>query len=271
MKEHKTRQILQITDLHLFGDDNHTLMGLQTSNTLEAVLNSVKLNMANGVLDPSCIVLSGDISQDYSLASYQKVLNYFDDFTCPIYALLGNHDNSYVFENAFLHSKINLDKKVILGNWLILLLNSHVPFQVGGHLSDGELSFLESELAANQDKFVLIFVHHHLLPCTALWLNKIDLANKERLFSIIDKYNCVVGVSSGHIHQNFHEMRNNVDYFTTPSTCLQFAENTENFKADVVMPGYRWFSLDSDGSCTSGIVRVAHEKSFVPDLFAKGY
>ena len=263
-------QILQITDTHLFGDDEK-LMGLSTTESLEAVVETVRLNMSVGVIAPNLILLTGDISQDYSLASYQKILNLFSDFTCPIHAILGNHDNSYVFDNVYLPSKINLSKKIQMNDWLILLLNSHIPFRVGGRLSDQELSFLESELAANQDKHVIIFLHHHVIPIKALWLNKIALENAEQFFYVIDKYQNVVSVICGHTHQDSLYRRNEVDYISTPSTCLQFAPITDKFKIDLIMPGFRWFNLCDVGDYTTGVVRISNNKKFLPDLNAKGY
>lgn len=266
----KSLQLLQITDTHLFSDDEK-LMGLPTSDSLAAVIENVKLNMANGVIDPDLLLLTGDISQDFTVASYQKILKFFSDFTCPIHAILGNHDNSYVFDTTFSNSKINLTKKIIANNWLILMLNSHVPFKVSGHLSDDELSFLDEELAANKDKHVAIFVHHHLIPINAIWLNKISLENARQFFDVIDKYSNIVGVFCGHIHQDSHHKRNNVDYISTPSTCLQFAKNTKGFKLDLIMPGYRWFNFCDDGTYSTGVVRIAYDEKLLPDEKAKGY
>lgn len=264
-------QILQITDTHLFADSEKKLVGIMTTHSLESVLAHVQKNIAAKRIVPDCIVLSGDISQDYTPTSYNKILNYFKDFPYPIFGMLGNHDNSVIFHKAFRRSIINLDKKIEKNGWLILLLNSHVPFEVGGYLHNNELLFLERELTNSAGKPVLIFVHHHVLPVGAHWLDNINLRNKDSFLGIIDKFTNIKAVVSGHVHQETFTERNNVHFLTTPATCLQFAKDSYNFKLDSVMPGYRTINLYNDGSYKTEVFRIDHDERFIPDLNSTGY
>jgi len=44
----------------------------------------------------------------------------------------------------------------------------------------------------------------------------------------------------------------------TPSTCMQFAQDTDEFQVDERPPAYRWIELGADGSVETGVEWV-HE------------
>jgi Icc protein len=56
----------------------------------------------------------------------------------------------------------------------------------------------------------------------------------------------------------------------SPSTCIQFAPNSEDFKLDERAPGYRWLRLHDDGRIETGVSRI--DASLFPvDLSGAGY
>ena len=57
---------------------------------------------------------------------------------------------------------------------------------------------------------------------------------------------------------------------SSPSSCIQFAPDSEDFKVDDQPPGYRWLDLHADGSIEAGISRVENVK-FDVDLESSGY
>jgi len=56
----------------------------------------------------------------------------------------------------------------------------------------------------------------------------------------------------------------------SPSTCVQFAPGSMNFRADDRPPGYRWLELHRDGRIDTGVSRVTDE-DFPVDLDSGGY
>ena len=65
-------------------------------------------------------------------------------------------------------------------------------------------------------------------------------------------------------------MRNDVRLLSTPSTCIQFEPQSEDFSIDTLAPGYRWLTLNPDGSLDTGISRVEGIE-FEIDMSVKGY
>jgi 3',5'-cyclic-AMP phosphodiesterase len=258
-------RILQITDLHLFEDERKSLLGIKTYETLQAVISNIKNESA--VIKPDVVVISGDISQDYSSKSYEVAQSVMSYFNCPIFAIPGNHDDPHLFASILCKDK-NIscsEKKVICGAWRVLLLNTQSPGDVFGFLANTEIDFLKQELEADQITPTLIFLHHHVLYVGSMWLDKIRLLNASIFLDIIAKYSNIYAVSCGHIHQEFATIYSGVSFLASPSTCLQFAQNSEIFKLDVLMPGYRWFELYSDKTFKTKVTRIKANKNFIPD------
>ena len=57
---------------------------------------------------------------------------------------------------------------------------------------------------------------------------------------------------------------------STPSTCVQFTPESEDFSVDMIAPGYRWLQLNPDGSIETKVSRVEGIE-FEIDLSVKGY
>ena len=63
-------------------------------------------------------------------------------------------------------------------------------------------------------------------------------------------------IFSGHVHQEFHHKINNVEFFTSPSSCYQFKSETDDFAIDKdVSYGYRVISLHGN-SLDTKVVRL---------------
>ena len=89
------------------------------------------------------------------------------------------------------------------------------------------------------------------------FIDKMGLNNADALFAITDRFPQVKGMIFGHIHQQFESARKNVRMIGSPSTCIQFKPESEQFQADGLPPAYRWFDLRADGTFETG-VRYVH-------------
>lgn len=262
-------RILQLTDLHLFGDPKTKLIGFNPCKSLQQVMVSVADSIVKK--PPNLLALTGDISQDYSLTSYETAKKIFHNFPCQIAATMGNHDYPPTFTDFFGDPTQDSNKLFTLDNWRILFLNSHWPEHVGGQLAQIELDFLCRALATSREQHVMIFLHHPVLPVGSHWLDKIMTTNAAQFLEIIDQYHNIKAVICGHIHQQTHIMRLGVSYLSTPSTSWQFAVQSYDFKLDTLMPGYRWIDLYENGTFQTEVVRIDNDDTLVPDLNSKGY
>jgi len=251
-------KILQLTDLHLFKDKKSELVALNPFQTLRHVTTKILSELEQN--RPDLIMLTGDISQDDSLESYQTAVKITQQFQCPTIATMGNHDNFEHFKNIF-GDATQLVTKPNMKNWRIIVLNSFWEQHVGGKLNDYELNFLQKNLADSLKQSVIIFLHHHVLPVDSTWIDKINLSNSPKFLEIIDQYQNIKAVVCGHIHQDTHIIRQGVSFYSSPSTCWQFLPKNSGFKLDTSMPGYRWITLNEDGSMQTEVVRIEYNSS----------
>jgi 3',5'-cyclic-AMP phosphodiesterase len=259
-------KILQLTDFHLFGDKEKKIVGMNPNTSLEKVFAIVKKDIAKQ--KPDLVVISGDLSQDNSVESYEIAKEKCSIFECPIAVIMGNHDNPSGLQKVF---STHCEKIFDFSTWRILFLNSHWPGHVAGILDQQEITFLNQELEKNKEKPTMIVLHHHVVPVASLWLDSLALKNVDAFFETINKFQNVKIVLCGHVHQESAIKYNEADFITSPSTSLQFAGNSANFRLDSVMPGYRWIELFDDGTYKTNVVRIADDRQFIPDLDSKGY
>ena len=261
-------RLIQITDSHLFADRTTIFDGLNTFDTLMDVVDLVSSR------EPSidCLLCTGDLAQDSSTEAYLNFLAAVSILKAPQLWIPGNHDIRSNMQQALSQDSINLKRSVQLGKWQVIMLDSSVEGQVYGLLDQKELADLDLELADSErsNAHVLVCVHHNCIPVEAAWLQQHCLKNSDELFSILDKYTHVKGVLYGHIHQEIEVEYKEIKIMATPSTCIQFHPNNDDFTIDNEKPAYRWLDLMPDGEIKTGVERVV-EKSYSIDFESTEY
>ena len=265
MREASPLLIAQVTDTHLLASSKGELLGLQTEASLKAVLKEIQ------ALTPQLqgLLLTGDLSQDETLASYQRLYQQLEPLQLPAYWLPGNHDQPHLMQEVLTTPPVYGDKSFQWGGWQFVLLNSAVPGRVYGHLSAETLAWLEQQLSENEDAPTLIALHHPPFSVNSHWIDTSRLQNPEDLFTVLDRHPQVRLVLFGHIHQHFQRDRAGVRYLASPSSSVQFKPQSQKFALDEVQPGYRLLWLYDNGKFDTAVKRV--EFSYSLDLAATGY
>ncbi len=259
-------KILQISDTHLYGKADRRLAGIDTDQSLQEVLKLAK----ESLLPVDLVLVTGDLVHDTSPEGYRKLKNYLQALDAPVYVLPGNHDDNSRMAQHLQDEGITMPEGADHGHWLIVMLDSSLPDSAGGHLSETELEKLDTSLRNNPDKHVLVCLHHHPLPSGCAWLDRMALNNPEAFFAVIDRYQNVRCVLWGHVHQTFETERNGVLLMSSPSTCIQFAPNKDEFGIDPTPPGLRWLTLLPDGAVDTGVKHLNSTPAGL-DLKSAGY
>lgn len=257
--------LVQLSDSHLLAEVNGKLLGMDTQDSLQRVIEQVLDEQPQIDL----VLATGDLSQDGSEASYTRFRQMTSVIPAPIRWLAGNHDELPAMQAACVGTDL-LDTVMDVGNWRVILLDSSIPGAVPGFLSDRQLALLERALSEAPDRHHLICMHHHPVPIGSRWMDPIGLRNPDALFALVARFAQVRGMLWGHIHQEFDQMRNAVRLLASPSTCVQFAPGSETFQVDTSAPGYRWLRLFADGRIETGVSRVTGI-DFEVDYSVKGY
>ncbi len=247
-------RIAQLTDLHLFADPSQKMMGLATARSFQAAI----AHLQQLEHQPDILLLTGDLSQDESPESYQYLVQVLGSLGIPTYWLPGNHDNLPLMQRILSQPPIFLNKSVQLGNWHFILLCSNVIGRVDGEVSQTSLKWLEKQLKLAGDRHILIAIHHPPFAIGSEWMDRIRLKNPQPLFEILDRHPQIRLVLCGHVHQKCEHKREQVRYFTAPSTCVQFKPGSVEFAVDPEeFPGYRLLNVYPDGGWETKVERVA--------------
>jgi 3',5'-cyclic-AMP phosphodiesterase len=265
MVNHSSLLIAQVTDIHLFAKAHQQLLGLPTADSLTAIIRQLQQLQPQ----PDFLLLTGDLSQDGTVASYDRLQTLLDPLQLPTYWLPGNHDDFVVMQRSLTHQQFRADKSFLAGGWQFVLLNSVVPGCVHGELAPESLGWLDQQLQSSPDRPAIVSLHHPPFQVHSDWLDTSILQNPEDLLAVIDRHPQVKLVLFGHIHQAFHCQRQGVDYLGSPSTSIQFEPHSSDFAIDHEKPGFRLLRLYPDGTWQTEIKRVAYVHRL--DLAATGY
>ncbi len=258
-------RFIQITDPHLVKAQDGQLLGLETQFSLDCVLDRVK--QENTHFD--FFVVSGDLSQDGSIESYQRLHETLEPFATPSFWFAGNHDNPLNMKTVCEGTR-HLENIIRTKHWQLVLLDSQVEGSVFGYLADDQLELLETALNDRPDLYTLVSLHHHPIPMESGWMDKIGVKNGEQLMALARRYDQVKCILWGHVHQDSDRLVEGIRMLSTPSTCVQFKPKSEDFDIDEIAPGYRYLALNADGSIDTHVSRVKGI-DFQIDLSANGY
>ena len=245
-------RLVQLTDCHIFATADGRLQGMQTRPSFEAV--SAAALAESGQLD--LVLATGDLSQDGSAESYQYLAQRFDAMALPVFWLPGNHDEAAAIEANLKGSRVSAAKQLLAGNWQIVLLDSTVAGEVHGQVAAAQLDFLDRCLEAHADRHALVCLHHQAVETGSAWIDLKGLKKADEFRQRVKRHANVRGVLWGHVHQEAHHSVDGIEWMSTPSTCVQFAPQSAEFRISDEAPGYRYICLQADGGIETRVHRV---------------
>lgn len=261
-------RLLHITDPHLFSNFEGKLLEVNTLASFSVVVNQI----AQTSDDFDLVIATGDLIQDNHIDGYHHFAQITEKLNSPIVWLEGNHDSQPAMAEVLeKYDHIFPDKQILLGeHWQILMLNTQVEGQAYGELSIEQLEWLAQKLHQYPERFSLIALHHNILPTHSKWLDQHSLKNADQLAEVLRQSDKVKGIVHGHIHQQVDAIWQGIPIFATPSTCIQFKPNCDQFTLDLLPQGWREIYLHPNGELET-VVKRLNSNDFLPNLTAKGY
>ena len=248
-------RLTHFTDPHLYGSETEELRGVATLPALKAALARAQSHD----WPPDALLVTGDIVQD-DPAGYPHFRRLFGALGVPVLCIPGNHDEPQAMRRELAGAPFVVGGHVDLGRWRIVLLDSCLPGSASGRLSSASLTGLEAALAGAGGRHCLVCLHHHPVPMSSRWLDRVGLTNAPEFFEVIDRHPQVRAIAWGHVHQAYEGLRKGVRLLATPSTCAQFLPKSDDFAIDRQPPAYRTLELRADGSLLTEVVWLDQQR-----------
>lgn len=247
---HTHLKLVQISDCHVSSDPETAYRGLNAGRSLKSLLPAIRL------FQPDLVLLTGDVSEDASPASYRRVAALLGTIGAPVLALPGNHDDPQVMRHHFPEGPWNGPLFRAAKGWQLVLLDSTARNEISGVLSEACLARLESGLSRCVSDHVLLALHHQPLEVGSPWIDKYALREPAPFLQLLDKDDRIRCVAWGHVHQEFCSERGKVKFLGAPSSVANSIPGRERFTLDVGGPACRWLVLDRDGGVGTGLLRA---------------
>ena len=243
--EEKYLRVVQISDCHLSADPRTPYRGQDADANLKMVWRRA--------LDwgPDLVMLTGDLSEDASRASYQRLDDVLQT-NLPLLALPGNHDDPGLMRRHFPSGPWEGPLAHDVGDWMILMCDSTLPRRVEGRFSEEDLGQIRDAMRQSDCAHILLALHHQPVSVAAPWIDKYRLMEPEGFIELVadePRVRCVVW---GHIHHHFGQEKDGVLWLGAPSSAANSLARSDRFRPDPAGAACRTLQLGRDGRVDYG-------------------
>jgi Icc protein len=231
--------IVQITDLHLLADQQGSLYGVNTSQSLDAVLNAI--NQLDS--KPQMCIATGDLAEDGTVHTYQLLQQKLQSLNMPVFVLPGNHDNTVNMAEVFINGQVRFESTTIIDQWSFKFLSSQVIGQSYGLLGNDQLQELDEYLTGNVDKNILLALHHPSF--TVCPTQGCQLQDQAQLHALLAKHNNIKAIIAGHTHNDKQENSKKYIQYVTPSS-FAFAEHRQKLTEHSAVDFWKGHELNAE-------------------------
>lgn len=227
------RRIIQLTDLHITAEGEHTKNGIDTVERAALLFKTLRKE------NHDLLVLSGDLC--YSLgneATYRWLKEQLQDWKVPVQLIGGNHDDLSVMNKVFADFPHYSNKEAFtfsLHGKEILFLETG-----NGLVSEQQLEFLKNALSKTQNP-ILLFMHHPPFLGNVQFMDKRHaLKNTEQMEAFFAQYpEKEFIVFCGHYHIEKSIRKKNVTLYITPSPFFNLNPDYDEFQQENTLIPYR--------------------------------
>ncbi|UTH75272.1 metallophosphoesterase [Chromobacterium sp. IIBBL 290-4] len=215
-------KLAQLTDLHLFADPAAVFLGHDVYAGLRRVVSAL------AAAKPDAVLLTGDISQDMSEASYHWAAQALAAFDAPVHWIPGNHDSPATVASVFAgYSFLHRLDELSWPGWTLLAVDTILPGnQDEGLIAPDALAVLRVRLQNATAPNLALAMHHHPLAVGTPLLDVCMLQQSEAFWSSVQDIPALKLAICGHVHGEHSLARGSVALEVCPAACFQWRKGT---------------------------------------------
>ena len=180
---------------------------------------------------PDAVLVSGDLSDDGSPRTYERVRELLAPLSVPVFVMSGNHDDREALREYFLLPGSSTGSAgepfrytAQIGGLRIVACDTTIPGRGDGELSGEHRAWIDFQLAADPVTPVLLAMHH---PPIDVGIRRLDVdygmpaTDRAALADLLARNPQVLRVTAGHVHRVCAGTLGGCGVVTAASTNLQ--------------------------------------------------
>ncbi|GAB0104776.1 3',5'-cyclic adenosine monophosphate phosphodiesterase CpdA [Nocardia sp. JMUB6875] len=194
--------LFHFSDTHLIAADTELYDAVDAEARLSTLLGQAEASR----IAPTAIVFTGDLTDRGEPGAYRKLRDLVEPWAerigAPVVWVAGNHDERGVLREHLLGEKPSgtpFDAVHMYDGLRIIALDTTVPGQHWGELTDDQLRWLRDVLAEPAPFGTVLAMHHPPIPCVQDLAVLVELRDQRRLADVLDGTD-VRAILAGHLH-----------------------------------------------------------------------
>lgn len=213
--------LLHLSDTHFVGDDERLYGKIDCDAQLGRLLDRVRASE----LRPGAIIVTGDLADTGRPDAYRRLRALVEPFAAELGAelvwVMGNHDRRPAFRAGLLDlepTEEPYDRVHQIGGLRIVVLDSTVPGEHYGDLTDDQLVWLRDTLGRPAPDGTLLALHHPPIPSPVAVAGRIELREEGWLAAMLAGTD-VRGILAGHLHYSTTSLFAGIPVSVASATC----------------------------------------------------
>ncbi|MFC7621116.1 phosphodiesterase [Microlunatus sp. GCM10028923] len=213
--------LLHLSDTHFVGDGELLHDKIDCDAQLARLLDRVRAS----AIKPDAILLTGDLADTGRPDAYRRLRAMVEPFAAELAAelvwVMGNHDRRPTFRAGLLDlepTEEPYDRVHLVGGLRIVVLDSTVPGEHHGDLTDDQLVWLRDTLSRPAPDGTLLALHHPPIPSPVAVAGTIELREEGWLAALLAGTD-VRGILAGHLHYSTTSLFAGIPISVASATC----------------------------------------------------
>ena len=213
--------LLHLSDTHLIAGEDRLYGAVDADARLQRLLDHIEAAR----LVPSALVFTGDLVDAGEPAAYRKLRALVEPFAarlgCEVMWVMGNHDDRTAMRQHLLGEPPSggpLDRVFLVNGLRVVTLDTSVPGQHYGEVTDAQLAWLAGVLDVPAPFGTILAMHHPPLPAVADLAVAVELVEQHRLATVLEGTD-VRAILAGHMHYSSFGTFAGIPVSVASSTC----------------------------------------------------
>ncbi|WP_416173129.1 phosphodiesterase [Cryobacterium sp. 10C3] len=213
--------LLHLSDTHVLADGGRLYDQVDSARHLAELFAEVEASSGR----PDAIIITGDLADKGEPDAYALVRSIVEPAAARLGArviwVMGNHDDRSAFRAELLgqpSSTAPIDRVDYIGGLRIITLDTSVPHQHFGTVTDAQLAWLTEELRVPAPDGTILAMHHPPVPSVLDLAVSVELRGQARLAKVL-RGTDVRSIIAGHLHYSSTAMFAGIPVSVASATC----------------------------------------------------